>query len=261
MTKLENQVPVDHFCVTLWSLYSAQVLAISLTLSCYIMRPGLDWSERGILIFPPTFYQLGPLPRALRPMLLLLLSGWGVVLCCWSPAVRSQALLRHNEAELSENYVDHLSLSSASPTQSEWLTMHQHLLPTVLKKDTRGPLRFHCFSGSGSSWPWILDFFPSLVSLSAVISVCDTRSTGSWLAPHSEYTDRALILERGARKGLVSTPCSIVFSGPRILCKIIQPFSCRDLLLSAPIMRNLNFCPGFTEHCNRWWPYYNNGIV
>ena len=219
--------------------------------------PGLVW-ERNSNISTEFLSTRAAAPGS-RPVLLLLLSGWGVVLCCWSPAVRSQALLRHNEAELSENYVDHLSLSSASPTQR--LTMHQHLLPTVLKKDTRGPLRFHCFSGSGSSWPWILDFFPSLVSLSAVISVCDTRSTGSWLAPHSEYTDRALILERGARKGLVSTPCSIVFSGPRILCKIIQPFSCRDLLLSAPIMRNLNFCPGFTEHCNRWWPYYNNGIV
>lgn len=44
----------------------------------------------------------------------------------------------------------------------------------------RGPLRFHCLSGSASPWPWILAFFPSPPSpdmslCSAVISV------GWWL--------------------------------------------------------------------------------
>ena len=46
----------------------------------------------------------------------------------------------------------------------------------VLKKDTRGPLRFHCLSGSASPWPWILAFFPS-----PVMSLCVVISVSWWL--------------------------------------------------------------------------------
>ena len=49
----------------------------------------------------------------------------------------------------------------------------------VFKKDTRGPLRFHCLSGSASPWPWILTaFFPSAVML---MSLCAVISVGLWL--------------------------------------------------------------------------------
>ena len=122
----------------------------------------------------------------------------------------------------------------------------------VFKKDTRGPLRFHCLSGSASPWPWILTaFFPSAVML---MSLCAVISVGLWLVNcarpeadwHQTQSLRAQALDAVTKWGahtmrrvscLESAPCFIIFLVARILCKIIQPFSCRDLFPSVLIMR------------------------
>ncbi len=57
---------------------------------------------------------------------------------------------------------------------------------------------------------------------------------------HSALRDWMLLLrERGPMwdSCLMPAPCFIIFLVARILCKTIQPFSCRDLFLSALIMR------------------------
>ena len=172
------------------SLYSGQVLTLVTTE--HETRAQLTW-RAGIFIFHWLFINEGHCPelQEARP---------SCCCCCQAVAVgghRSEVKLycvitpnriivklcwssHHQSSESEQHNQDHNQPSATQPkysSQTQFTTIFCWELE-VLKKDTRGPLRFHCLSGSASPWPWILTaaFFPS-----AVMSLCAVISVGLWL--------------------------------------------------------------------------------
>lgn len=159
------------------------------------MRPGPSWPGEQESLYSTDFLSTrATAPSSRRPgqvvvavVRLLLLDVGGhrsevklycvitpnriIVKLCWSSHHQSSESEQHNQ--------DHNQPSATQPkysSQTQFTTIFCWELE-VLKKDTRGPLRFHCLSGSASPWPWILTaFFPS-----AVMSLCAVISVGLWL--------------------------------------------------------------------------------